>query len=238
MYEAPLHAMAVGSSEIFRRVGLCIEAWLYQPGCTGVRCKFPLVLHWYSWYYPFCFGMMLWQIHDMYTDVMSVSGWLDTEVVEQYANTTLAREENQYQQWKDEASLEDYQMLRFFSMLSPVWLFGNFIVSAHHTYLHVKKIDEEGGGLGNSPLRDSTIRILGLPLCYGLVSFKSVFRMWQLVIDHVGTIEKTHFPSYEARRDFVFEIYESNFMVTVCNCARTVLCYNYTHCTPRVATGW
>ena len=218
VYEAPLHAVAVGSSELFRQFFLCIEDHLPRK-VLGFRCKFPLWLHWYTWYFAFCFCLMLWQTHDMYIDVMSVSSWLDPLVTEQYANTSLIREsgmtntslDHQYQEWKDEASLEDWQLLRFFSMMSPVWLCCNFWVSAHHAYLHVKRIGTRT--LRSCPMRDSTIRILGLPLCYGLVSFKSVVRMWQLVIDHVGTIESSHFTSYEARRDFVCEMYESNFMV-------------------------
>ena len=214
MYDAPVVAVAIGGTDLLRCALLRLERHFEQSGRS-----FPLVLHWYTWYYLFCFTLSAVAIRDMFYNVMQPTAWLDPAATEEYAQLTLQHEKGAYALWQQEASLEGYDALRYLSLSSPLWLLGTFAVSVYHTRLHVLKIRSSGSGLGRALLRDSTIRILGLPMCYCLMSFKSVLRMWQLCINHMGithyfSSQQAHsFGSYEARRDFVLQMYEANFMV-------------------------
>jgi len=207
VYAAPLIAISIGLIEVLRKIGLYCEEW-----CINNGKSFPLVLHWYTWYYLLCFALSVMAMDDMVHQIMDVTDWLEPIATERYANLTLNKEHHLYAMWKAEASLEGYDWLRYLSFSTPFWLIGTFAVSVIHTYLHVKKLSDNGG-LGNSKFRDKTLRILGLPMCYGLMSFKSVIRMWQVCVDHVGTLSTKHFVSYEARKEFVLQMYEANFMV-------------------------
>lgn len=241
VYDAPLVALSIAGIELFRLIGLWLEGRIPSSACglwlerkvlpagdlspfekiTGK--KFPLWLHWYTWYYAFMFSLGFWAIVSSMSQLQSAS-WLEPNAVEAYANITLAADEaaehaefnqSSYVAWKEEASLEGYQMLRLFSLLSPLWLIGTFVVSVLHVRKHVAAV-QRSGGLKDSPLRDKTLRILGLPMCYGLMSFKSVVRMWQLCVDAISEGDPNgfhYFTSYTSRREFVMEMYESNFMV-------------------------
>jgi hypothetical protein len=204
-------ALSIGGIEVVRWIGLKLEA-KYK--------KFPLMLHYYTWYYLLCLGLCMTALHSMYYDIMSISGWLDPEIAEKLAKQSIALDDDSpgnFTLWRSEASLEGYGFLRWFSLLSPVWVLLTWVVSVVHTYKHVVKIREVGQGLKGSPRRDKTLRIIGLPLCYGLMSFKSVMRMWQVSIDHVGQLSGPSaehiFHGYEDRKNFLVEMYEANFMV-------------------------
>jgi len=59
--------------------------------------------------------------------------------------------------------------------------------------------------------RDETILVLGLPMVYGLMAFKAVVHMWQVVTNHSLGIESNK--NWVERKDFLFRMYESAFMV-------------------------
>jgi len=90
----------------------------------------------------------------------------------------------------------------------------------------VNKIRYYNGGtagkLCDAPQHDQTIKVLALPVVYGLMSFKSVCRMWQIMINHVPAqhhdpldmdAPKVLFHGYVERKTFLNEMYEANFMV-------------------------
>merc|ERR1719503_338013 len=111
-----------------------------------------------------------------------------------------------------------------FSMLCPLWVFLTMVVCIYHTHLHINKIRDnrtEGakGRLVDNPQHDQTITVLILPVVYGLLSFKSTCRMWQVMINHIPGPGGHHdtslisFTGYEERKTFLLEMYEANFMV-------------------------
>merc|ERR1712023_132052 len=61
--------------------------------------------------------------------------------------------------------------------------------------------------------------VLILPCVYGVLSFKSTQRMWQVMVNHIPVPMAHHDPTaisfngYEERKTFLLEMYEANFMV-------------------------
>jgi hypothetical protein len=177
--------------------------------------------------------LLLSAIQEMYSDVLSVTSWLDPDASEAFAKKVMdqngefsklvADPDNATRMvtvgnlWDEEANLRDYQWLRWFSLSAPLWVIANFVVCVYHTSMHVKKVAEKkargSNGLVDSPLHDQTIFILALPLVYGLMSFKSVIRCWQININHVGGNGVAIFTGYLDRKHFLEEMYEANFMV-------------------------
>lgn len=109
-------------------------------------------------------------------------------------------------------------------MLCPLWVLLTLIVCVYHTHLHVNKIRDnrqEGakGRLVDCPQHDQTIVVLILPVVYGLMSFKSTCRMWQVMINHIPVPMAHHdvhavaFHGYVERKTFLLEMYDANFMV-------------------------
>merc|ERR1719183_3003320 len=48
---------------------------------------------------------------------------------------------------------------------------------------------------------------------YCLMSFVSVLRTWQVCINHIGAPDLEIFNNFEERKDFLFQMYDANFMV-------------------------
>lgn len=227
VYQAPIVACGIGAAKVLN-VAL---TWV-EKKCHG---KVPLFLHYYTWLYIMLFVLFITSLHTTYSDVMSseISDWLDPDQSEanvksvmrsdhELDKTMLSPEDptksmTVYEYWKEEADLRDYPFLRFFSMLSPLWVLSTFVVCAWHTTKHVQKVAEKkkkgSYGLVDSPMHDLTIFILALPLVYGLMSFKSVIRCWQISINHVGSKGVSIFEGFLDRRNFLDEMYEANFMV-------------------------
>merc|ERR1712150_149084 len=115
--------------------------------------------------------------------------------------------------WKADISLEDYIFLKWFSMTSFFWILCSYSVCLYHTVLHLKRVHKCRKTLDEKPLHDQTIKILALPMVYGIMSFKAVCRMWQITIDHVGPQQMHWYNSWEERRIFLDDMYEANFLV-------------------------
>eukprot|EP00929_Paragymnodinium_shiwhaense_P037683 TRINITY_DN20038_c0_g1_i2.p1 TRINITY_DN20038_c0_g1~~TRINITY_DN20038_c0_g1_i2.p1 ORF type:complete len:306 (-),score=77.90 TRINITY_DN20038_c0_g1_i2:395-1312(-) len=62
-------------------------------------------------------------------------------------------------------------------------------------------------------MHDMTVTILSLPMVYGIMSYKSVFRCWQIMTNNVGSVEEHYYSSFDERKAFLEEMYESNFVV-------------------------
>mmetsp|Transcript_42816 Transcript_42816/g.71208 ORF Transcript_42816/g.71208 Transcript_42816/m.71208 type:complete len:427 (+) Transcript_42816:60-1340(+) len=216
MYQAPILALGIGVVKLLQ-IGLKLLEKT-QP--------VPLFLHYYTWLYLMLFGLYCNCLQTTYTEILSISDWLDPDKVEHHA-TSVMESDNEankvdptvYKFWKEEADLRHYPVLRRFSLLSPLWVLGTFVVCSYHTIKHVIKIHQRSGSSGkcsslrDCPLHDHTISILALPLVYGLMSFKSVMRCWQICINDAGFSQEHRFNGFLDRKNFLEEMYEANFLV-------------------------
>jgi len=215
MYQAPIVALLFVVSHVWNHVGVALEK-------RGT--KIPLFMHWYG----FLYGALLYLFgrgcQEMYDDVLTPTNWLNHDDITHFATQTM-RENGDYDEsfdtWRNESSLSEFHGLREFSMLCPVFVFLTILVCIYHTHLHINKIRYAVGGAGrlcDCPQHDQTIKVLILPVVYGLMSFKSTTRMWMVMINHVPVpysdhnTTKTMFSGYESRKEFLMEMYESNFM--------------------------
>lgn len=183
----------------------------------------PLQIRYYTWLYVVFFLLLLFALRSTFADVMRISSWLDSATIERTVRQNMEREEKEdaeeemFRRWKEEASLEDYPILRWFSMLCPLWLVATFGTCLYHTLAHVAEIGEclKPGCQFDSTravnMHDKTIRILALPMIYGLMSFEGVVRMWGIVIDRTST--NHHFVNWEHRTQYQTDMFEACFMV-------------------------
>jgi len=228
MYQAPIVSAAIGVAFIWSHVGIYLEKeWGW---------KIPLYLHYYGFLYTMLFYLTAVGMHGMVHDIMIPSNWLHPEATEHFVREVMVENGDMtdlndttstvYQEWFAESDMSEFQRLKWFSMLSPLWVFLTIAVCVYHTHLHVQKIRNTGDGtvgkLCDAPQHDQTIKVLALPVVYGLMSFKAACRMWQVMINHVPA-QHTHavdvdapvvlFHGYVERKSFLFEMYEANFMV-------------------------
>jgi len=211
LYMAPILAIAIAVCWLIAKMGMTLEKHI----------NVPLWLHYYTWMYIMFAYLIVTALKTMFMHILGPTSWLDSEATDAWVQERMKSDgENVtagFAAWKQEASLEGYEFVRWFSIISPIWVIATFAVCIWHTYLHVKQIAalKQRGlrGLVDAQLHHSTILILMLPLFYGLMSFKSVMRMWQVVIDHVGDTSVHLFDNWEERKGFLEEMYEANFMV-------------------------
>jgi len=216
MYQAPIVALLLVVSHVWNHVGVALEK-------NGVRI--PLFMHWYGFLYGALLYLFGRACQEMYDDVLTPTNWLNHDDITAFATQTMRANgdyEESFETWQNESSLSEFHGLREFSMLCPVFVFLTFVVCIYHTHLHINKIRYAVGGAGklcNCPQHDQTIKVLILPVVYGLMSFKSTTRMWMVMINHVPVPYSDHnttqtmFTGYESRKEFLSEMYESNFMV-------------------------
>jgi len=215
----------MGISAIWNALGQALEK-------RGIRV--PLFAH----HYGFMYAMLTWLFgfgcQSMVDDVMTPSQWLDNDATEQFAISVMRSNgeydpddpNGTYALWKDESTLTEFPGLKEFSMLCPLWVALTILVCIWHTHQHINKIREnrdEGAGtkgmLFECPQHNQTMTVLILPCVYGLLSFKSTCRMWQVMINHIPVPFSHHnvsavaFDGYEERKTFLLEMYEANFMV-------------------------
>jgi hypothetical protein len=226
MYQAPIIALLMGVSAVWNSLGQSLER-------KGVAI--PLFCH----HYGFMYAMLTWLFgfacQSMLDDVMTPSNWLDDEATERFAIGVMQQNNEYnpddphgaYQTWKHEATLTDYPKLKEFSMLCPLWVALTLLVCIWHTHQHINKIranrvDSPGGAKGrlcDCPQHNQTMTVLILPCVYGLLSFKSTQRIWQVMINHIPVPMAHHnvsavaFHGYDERKTFLLEMYEANFMV-------------------------
>eukprot|EP00913_Durusdinium_trenchii_P033847 g31684.t1 len=73
-----------------------------------------------------------------------------------------------------------FQVLRRFTLLSPLFLALTFLVSLGNTLRHVWRMLRKGGLLKQNPGIDSSIMIIALPMIACMMSYRSVTRMWMI----------------------------------------------------------
>lgn len=215
MYQAPIVAALIGATWVWGHVGRALE---------GRGVKIPLFMH----HYGFMYAMLLYLFHkavqSQHQDVMVPTNWLDKETIEAYVSEVFSNQPSEttnMSTWRTECSLDGLDGLKWFSMLCPVWVFLTLVVCVYHTHLHINKIRYAPGGAGllrNSPQHDQTLTVLVLPVVYGLMSYKSSQRMWQVMMNHVpggrsSVPWEDGFVTYDERKEFLSEMYEANFMV-------------------------
>eukprot|EP00812_Abedinium_dasypus_P009946 NODE_359_length_1636_cov_392.094877.p2 GENE.NODE_359_length_1636_cov_392.094877~~NODE_359_length_1636_cov_392.094877.p2 ORF type:complete len:465 (-),score=166.05 NODE_359_length_1636_cov_392.094877:136-1530(-) len=224
LYQAPIVVLAM------------IFLWVVKRICHELEDKkkktLPLWVHHYTWTYILLAVLYIIAVQEMFLDIMGPSGWLDSAQVEAGVIKHMCLDQNKgancvsatlnkgsYDTWKKEASLEEYPWLVYFSLTSPIWMFLTLVVCGFHTFKHVQQIkrakeaESRVGRRIDTAFHDWTTTILALPAFYGLMAFKSVERMWQVVVDHVGESGAHQFGSWTERKGFLEEMYDSNFMV-------------------------
>jgi len=216
MYQAPIVALLILVTHIWSHAGLALER-------KGIRV--PLSCHHYGFMYLMLFYLFYAGCISMYEDVMVPSAWLDGNTTAAFVQSTMDTNNEGpevMELWRNESTLSEFQGLKEFSMLCPVFVLLTLLVCVWHTHMHVNKIRWREGGAGwlcNSPEHDQTIKVLILPVIYGLMSFKSTQRMWQVMINHIPVPGHAHdttavaFNGYAERKSFLLEMYDANFMV-------------------------
>jgi len=198
----------------------------------------PLFMHHYGMMYCMLLYLFYAGIQSMLQDVMYPSSWLDETAARNFV-IDIMRSNDEYdpddpngafQKWEEESTLIGFNGLKEFSMLAPLWCGLTILVCIWHTHQHINQIryhsglvDAEGrpkpGKLVDCPQHNQTMTVLVLPAVYGLLSFKSTCRMWQVMINHIPVPGQHHnvsavaFHGYEERKTFLLEMYDANFMV-------------------------
>jgi len=151
-----------------------------------------------------------WQIYT----VLQAAGWLDIEKTREVVlaapavvNITV---------WEDEASLEGYWPLIYFSLSVPLWMLGTFLICLAHTFVHAWQCRNEG--LGSHRQRDLTIAFLALPVIYGMMSLRAVMDCWFVITNTemekdfiTGASIGVH-ETWGELKDFFFQAFETNFV--------------------------
>jgi len=214
MYEAPILCLAILGLCVIRDIGRRIE-----------KCyNLPLYLHYYTWIYLLVIFLYFRVIIGAAAHVLGHTGWLNPEETNSFVKHIIQVDgapASDYKEWQNEASLEDYQLLRFFSLLTPLWTLGTFVICIGHTREHVRVIQEakdmgQVRGLVDMALHDATILILALPSFYALMALDSVHRLWEVCVDQTGTeiyLQRNIYETFDERKAFLFQMYDANFMV-------------------------
>jgi len=233
MYQAPVLTVGIIAVYIWRCVAKGLEEnGSVLSGCrgklgdatrkVGKGLRVPLWAHYYTPLYLMLAALFIGACSTMHTDVMQPSHYLDPVFTEAFVhnvmNTSKIDDAKVFALWKKEASLETKAWVKYFSFTAPFWVALTFVVCIYHTWEHVKEIRDSNKKLCECVEHDRTIAILALPLVYGLMSFKSVIRCWQIVINHVPVAGNADasvaiFSGYVERKTFLTDMYESNFMV-------------------------
>jgi len=207
-------------------LGAMFVFWLWEKICiykeknNGTKqipgwAQFPGALY-------FFFALIVAQaLYETHAFVMVPSGHLDPLTTEQCFNRSLFADSGEtdtdktYLQWKEEASLDDYPILTFLSKTGVVWMLATYVVCGWHTYEHMLQAGRDLCDESNKRAvkHCMTIKIVALPMIYGIMSYKSVVRAQQVVINHIGAQQAHGYASWEARKSFLEEMYEANFMV-------------------------
>lgn len=119
MYQAPIVALLIAISAVWRQVGLKLEV-------QGV--KVPLFAHHYGFMYAMLTVLFIMGCQSMYYDVMEPSNWLDTDTTTAFVRNIMETNGElddgvTFEKWHEEADLSDLHGLKHFSMLCPLWVF-------------------------------------------------------------------------------------------------------------------
>ncbi|CAJ1355843.1 unnamed protein product, partial [Effrenium voratum] len=150
-------------------------------------------------------------------DVMLASGWLQPELVTDYVRKRMHLENDtlSFEEWQEEDDLSEYSYLRRVSLVCPFFMVATYLVCAYHTIQHMKKLNWTTSKRGD-PLTEHTfdnhdraLRIIALPLFYGVMSFQGVMRMWGISINSSG--DSHHFSQFTLRKRFLMDSYDACF---------------------------
>lgn len=215
-YQAPLVVLAI----------LFVQLWRSVVNYLG-KVK-GTTLPWFAQYYVIFYAYMgflaVSAIMDWEKNIMGKTDWLDPDAVAAFVRAGMtANNESEavFNNWEEEASLADYPKLKTFVKITPFILVLTWLTCVYHTYDHVRVMRKNDKELWQCPAHDGSITILGLPMVYGLMSFKSMMRILQICINHVpnphagdaGAADAVMFQSTEERKNFLLEMYDTNFEV-------------------------
>jgi len=190
-------------------------AMLWRQICkkldSGV-CELP------SWarYYTLLFIVYTWvtiaSIRSMVLEVLIAAPGLDPSRTEDHVRELMRHEEedfsSMFDKWKEEASLRDYPCVRYLSLASPFFLIATYFTIFGHIGYHLVEMRKGGFNLAvmEASQRDKVIRILVLPLMYGLMCFQGSLRMWGVTMNYVSGTQ--HYRRWQDRRTFLHDAYE------------------------------
>lgn len=177
--------------------------------------EWPWFLYYIFWVYALLFYAMTSCLISPVVDVCLPSGWLRPETVEGFVMERMRLENDtvSLDVWREEDSLSDYPVLRYVSMSCPLFMVATYAVCIVHTIQHLKKLvwwkrgraDEEH----TFETHDRTLRILILPLFYGVMSCQGVVRMWGVTVNN--SADSNHFESFPLRKHFLMDSYDACF---------------------------
>eukprot|EP00927_Polykrikos_kofoidii_P062729 TRINITY_DN57537_c0_g1_i1.p1 TRINITY_DN57537_c0_g1~~TRINITY_DN57537_c0_g1_i1.p1 ORF type:complete len:439 (-),score=57.44 TRINITY_DN57537_c0_g1_i1:156-1472(-) len=186
------------------------------------------VPHWgqyYTWLYLLSFCLFLDTGFQM-IKILRDTSWLDSNVTAAIVEERFKADAHFGQnissrllEWEEDASLDGHACLRWMSIASPVWVLATFIFCVCHTWKHVQAIAiAKGRGTRcvapmEVELHHKVIFILSLPMFYSQMAARSVVRMFQVVINHVGNDTDQMFLNAEERKAFLQQMFEANFCV-------------------------
>ncbi|CAK9115442.1 unnamed protein product [Durusdinium trenchii] len=206
--EEPLVSEASGEG------GASGRSWLQR----GLECLLAL-FHYYTLLYVVC-GYLIWDEYKSSFRLLKSTHYLAPENLK---DRFLQETEPLPNWWQDEVKhMVDpggFQVLRRFTLLSPLFLALTFLVSLGNTLRHVWRMLRKGGLLKQNPGIDSSIMIIALPMIACMMSYRSVTRMWMICANSkVGSLG--YVEDFQGNRTWVARLvvcqnmYETNFLLT------------------------
>jgi len=227
-YQAPYFVIGIFLVYFWSQLWIKLVAW--KP---ALRTKERFVNFWVFTSIALVYFYVL-GVKGMYKEVLEPTKWLDPEKTEFYVERIIAKDlavcndtkedQEAFKNWEEEAKLD--QGLRWMSILSPVWTFGTIVVCLAHTYFHVDRVHKNNVAISETQdsekvyalseaniSHESIIWVLALPAIYGLMAMKSVIRMQQVAVNHIGTNGVKRFRNYDHREFLLTQISETNAYV-------------------------
>lgn len=214
--------------------------------------KIPWFLHAYWLQFGLLGSLLLYQGYDSWHKAILSTAWLDPAVMTSLVECHMLKQNECFQPpqnisagecppevhgdlgcnsstfltWQQEVIMSTpflTSATRWLSLTCPLWVFGSFLVGFSHIYQH--SIAMKGEKVWENPTRRMIIVIVLLPLIWVSMSFCSVMRCWQIILNHVPTErcggpgdatdapDPILFGGFLERRDFLLQMYDANFSV-------------------------
>lgn len=173
-----------------------------------------LPCHSFAWLYLFLLYLYVRALNYTLNYLYPHSATLNPVLVEAAVNESFALQNDTcaFEDWRKDASLEEYELLRWMSVSSPYWVMATFIVCLYHIARHAMEMHRTSGGNGmRFVLHDKTIQVLLLPTVYGLMSLNGVIFMWGIILNEETTMQSLR--SWQSRKKYYTEMYESAFFI-------------------------
>jgi len=182
----------------------------------GERIRIVTHCHWFVCMYMYLCYLLAMALRCMLMDIVGFSNCLDPEIVDLHVRTVMKKENDShsFEEWRKDASLVDYPLLRWWTLTSPIWVIATFLVCLYHISKHAGRMNSLERSTGTRGLRwivhDRTIIILLLPMVYGLMSLHGVIYALGVVCN---VREHKHFDNWKTRREYFEEMYDCAFYV-------------------------